>query len=60
MESAALITNREIMHISVLHRINYGVGVINVASPECKRAICFTHESSSANKLTENEMNQSL
>lgn len=52
MESAALITNREIMHISVLHRINYGVGVINVASPECKSAICFTHASSSANKLT--------
>ncbi len=24
------------MHISALHRINYGVGVINVASPECK------------------------
>lgn len=50
MESATLITNREIMRVSVLHRINYSVGVINVASPECKSAIYFIRASRSANK----------
>lgn len=60
MESATLITNREIMRVSVLHRINYSSGVINVASPECKNAIYFTHASSSANKRTENQMKRRL
>lgn len=60
MERATLITNREIMHVSVLQRINYSVGVINVAASECKSAIYFTGASASANKPTEREMKQRL